>query len=199
MKLYLSSIRLPDPGAWRELFAPDQTHQVALITNAWDNAPTKISEPFIEASRQQIIGEGFGCERLDLHDFINKPKELEAALQKYAGVWVTGGNSFYLNWLIAETGFASVLKRLLDKGFVYGGESAGAAVAGTTLHGIEALDSITEAPHAIWQGMGLVPYGIVPHWGEPKYTLYLERCRREMAEFGRVKVLTNDQYIIVND
>ncbi|HSX29525.1 MAG TPA: Type 1 glutamine amidotransferase-like domain-containing protein [Candidatus Saccharimonadales bacterium] len=199
MKLYLSSVGIPDPKAFRGLFAPNQTHQIALITDAWDNAPTKISAPHIEATRRAIQSEGFGCEFIDLSDYRFKPDHLGEALAQYAGAWVTGGNTFYLNWLLTECNFSEVLQTLFKNNFVYGGESAGAVVAGTTLHGIEVLDNILEAPHAVWQGMGLVPYGILPHWGEAKDELYLKRAYREMEQFGNVRRLANDDCIVVND
>jgi peptidase E len=198
MPLYLSSVGISNPKAFRALFAPDKTHQIALIINGWDNQPTKKSQPVIEATRQTIIGEGFGCEEIDLSFFRRHPDQLQSELERFAGVWVTGGNSFYLNWIMNQCNFSEVIRRLLATGFVYGGEGAGTVVAGTTLHGIEVLDNLAEAPRAIWNGMGLVPYGIIPHWGEAKYELYLERMYHEMQQFAQVRTLANDDFIAIN-
>ncbi|HSX31666.1 MAG TPA: Type 1 glutamine amidotransferase-like domain-containing protein [Candidatus Saccharimonadales bacterium] len=199
MKLYLSSVGIPNPAAFRELFSPSQTHQIAFITNGWDNATTGKSTPFIESTRQTIISEGFACELLDLTAYKQRPNQLQEELQRFAGVWVTGGNAFYLNYLMNDCNFGEIVQELGKNNFVYGGESAGAVVAGSTLHGIEVLDSLREAPHALWNGLGLVPYGIIPHWGETKYELYLERVYREMEQFAEVRTLANGDYIVASD
>jgi dipeptidase E len=52
---------------------------------------------------------------------------------------------------------------------VYGGWSAGAAVAGRTLRGIDLMDDPTVVvggymTEPTWDGLGLVDYAIVPHF-----------------------------------
>ena len=75
-----------------------------------------------------------------------------------------GGNTFYLNHKIHKTGFDELIKAALANGLVYGGTSAGAVVAEPTLHGVEFIDNPKDAPQVIWEGLGLVDFGIVPHW-----------------------------------
>lgn len=203
MKLYLASVHIPDEAAFASLFAPGKTHRLALVANAWDVASGAKSEPFItgtEGQIQQLKSLGMQIARLDLRQYIGKTAELAQELAKYSGVWVTGGNSFYLNMLFKQTGFKEAIAPLLAKGFVYGGESAGAVVAGTTLHGIEQLDDPNEAPgiEVVWEGLGLVPYGLIPHWGEQAYATYLEACKAEMEHFTITKTLTNQEHLIIN-
>jgi len=109
------------------------------------------------------------------------------------------GNTFYLNYHLHKSGFADVIKGLLENGLVYGGESAGAVVAGVTLHGVEKVDDPNESPEVIWQGLSLIDQGVLPHWGWDKYQGPIEAAKIEMEKFTPVVTMTNGQAIIVEN
>ena len=48
-------------------------------------------------------------------------------------IWISGGNGYYLRWILKETGTDTFIRELLKKGVVYSGWSAGACIAGPTL------------------------------------------------------------------
>lgn len=196
MKLYLSSVGMPDRAAYVGLFAKDQPRRVAIIPTAWNVAPAAKSAPFVEHIEKAFAELNFTTTTVDLADFGGKLVDLQAALTDVSAIWVTGGNTFYLNYWMRESGFDTLLPDLLAKGVVYGGESAGAVVAGKTLHGIEVLDDPSETPEVVWPGLSLVDYGIIPHWGEQKYADRLEQSYEEMRLFSPVRTLTNQQFII---
>ena len=61
---------------------------------------------------------------------------------------------------------------------------------------IELLDNPNEALHVIWEGLGLVDFGIIPHWEKPKYADRIEQSYEEMQQFCTVKTLTDAQFYI---
>ena len=194
MKLYLASLNIPDQQAFLALFPTNR--RLAIIANANDPSPPGHSTPYIEATKKQLRNMHFSWGFIDLRTFAGKTAQLQQELGQYDGVWVLGGNTFHLNKVMQESGFKEALLPLLAKGYVYGGESAGAVMAGTTLHGVEYLDD----PHVVvgdtpWNGMCLVDYGIVPHWDTPEDQSALEACKAEMERYARVVTLTNDQHI----
>ncbi|HVI69004.1 MAG TPA: Type 1 glutamine amidotransferase-like domain-containing protein [Magnetospirillaceae bacterium] len=197
MSLYLAALGIPDRKAYLGLFAKNQPRRVAIIPTAWNVAPTAKSDPFMQGIEKTFAELGFTTLRVDLADYHNKQTELQRDLADISAIWVMGGNTFYLNYWMRESGFDKLLPDLLAKGIVYGGESAGAVVAGKTLHGIELLDDPAEAPETLWPGLNLVDYGIIPHWGEQKYADRLEQSRDEMRLFCPVKTLKNTDVIIV--
>jgi dipeptidase E len=194
MKLYLSSLGIPDPKAYQRLFGKHKG-RIAVIATAWNVAPAEKSRPFIEHVIAALTDMGFIPFMLDLRDYDGKTDALAEKFADCSGVWVTGGNTFYLSYHMHQSGFDTLLPHLLRQGFVYAGESAGAVIAGKTLHGIEVLDDPSLAPETIWEGLCLVDYGIIPHWGKPKYAGRSEQAYEEMRLFGPVKTLTDDQYI----
>ena len=67
------------------------------------------------------------------------------------------------------SGFDEVIGDLVDGGLVYGGDSAGALVAGRTLKGVEIADDASVDPDPIWEGLGLVDDFILPHVNSSDY------------------------------
>lgn len=196
-KLYLASLAIPDIAAYTRLFGKKQSRNIALITTPWNNTPAAKSKPFIERVASQLTEAGFTVEQLDLADYTGRQTELQAKLALCGGVWITGGNTFYLNYHLHQSGFDALLPVLFAQGFVYGAESAGSVVAGKTLHGVEILDDPAEAPEVIWEGLALVDYGILPHWGKPKYAGRYQQAYEEMRLFTPVKTITDDEFIVV--
>lgn len=203
MKLYLSSLGIPDGEAYVKLFGRSglfgkkMPRRVAIIATAWNVAPAKKSQPFIEHTAAALAQLGFETEQVDLAAFGGKKEDLAAKLAGFSGVWVTGGNCFYLNYWMHESGFDQLLPELFKKGFVYGGESAGSVLAGKTLHGVEVLDNPAEAPQTLWNGLCLVDYGILPHWGKPKYADRYQMAHQEMQLFTPVKTLSDTDFVII--
>lgn len=186
MKLYLSSIGIPNKTAFQNLFTKPHPN-IGLIANAWDVAPKHVRQPFIERTTAQLQQTGAVVAPVDL---LKNPD-----FAGFDGVWFMGGNTFYLNWAVHQAKIPAILKEVSDD-FIFGGESAGAVIAGTTLHGIEFLDDPKEAPQVIWEGLGLVDYGIIPHWDTPDDQVALQKAYAEMSRFTKTKSITDAAFIV---
>ena len=83
---------------------------------------------------------------------------------------------------------AILARRLAEDSLAYGGWSAGACVAGSTLRGLHLMDEpelVTPGydPEVIWGGMGLVDFAIVPHFAsEHPEAQAADRAAAYMAE-----------------
>lgn len=197
MKLYLSSIGTPNTEAFLSLFPQNTSLSVAIIPTAWEAYSKERSEPEIEKVQTTFTELGFAPTLIDLKT--KTGDELKAELKKYSAAWVTGGNSFYLNYYVRKSGLHNFIEQLLNDGLVYGGESAGAVLAGPTLHGVELLDDPKEAPGTVWEGLSLVDFGIVPHWGMDKYAKLLQQCKVEMEKHvSDIRTLTNEQALVIS-
>lgn len=195
-KLYLSSVGIPNKQELLSLLS-GQELTVAIIPNAWDVYPEDRRKPEIESIKSRFEELGFAATLVDLKEY--QHNDLKQILSENSLVWVMGGNSFYLNYLVQESGLAVFIDSLLDQGLVYGGESAGAVLAGSTLHGVEFLDDPKKAPKTVWEGFGFADVGMLPHWGMEKYDGLLQQAKIEMEKFAHVATLTNEQVLIVDD
>ncbi|MEP7204893.1 MAG: Type 1 glutamine amidotransferase-like domain-containing protein [Candidatus Saccharibacteria bacterium] len=199
MKLFLSSLSIPHPKAYKALFEDKKNVRVALICNAWGSYETDKSKPFINAIIGIFMKMDIQIEILDLLDYIDRQEKLDELLSGFDGVWITGGNTYYLNWTIHQAGLDAIILKHCRNGLVYGGESAGAIVAGPTLKHFETLDNPEDAPMVLLDGMKLTDTVVVPHFDNPKYgkkTKYIVAQLR--AEGFKVLPLNDNQALVVD-
>lgn len=108
---------------------PKNQMKIGHITTAY-----KVSRSNIEFFKKvsEIIKEnGYDMEDFDIEG--KTKEEIKDFFKDKNVVHVEGGNTFYLLKAIRETGFAEILKELLDEGRVYIGTSAGAYVMCPTI------------------------------------------------------------------
>lgn len=172
MRLYLSSYR-SEETAGHLLHLAGGPCRAVVISNAVDMIPMaerqayarKIHDPVVE-----LRGAGLDAAELDLRDYFGNPAALERDLAQVGLVWAVGGNAFLLRRALRQSGLDAILaRRLADDTLTYGGWSAGACVAGSTLRGLHLMDApelVTPGydREVIWDGMGLVDFAIVPHF-----------------------------------
>lgn len=147
--------------------------QCAVISNARDYIPAP-ARTIYQATVYDPLAElgtlGITPRHLDLRDYFGRDRQLYDDLSQVGLVWVLGGNSFLLRRAMRQSGFDRVIFSLMKKDhLVYGGFSAGAAVAGNTLDGIHLMDKPDQTVSGyqngvIWDGLSLYPCPIVPHY-----------------------------------
>jgi len=93
-------------------------------------------------------------------------------------IWVCGGHTYYLRWILKESGADNMIKELVEAGKVYAGWSAGAIIAGPTTKFFDLMgDDPKDAPELVETGLELTNVVIVPHI--------------DNADFGEAAVKTN--------
>ena len=170
MRLYLSSQYWGNqPQRLFELVGSN-TKNVGIITNSTDIFPEAGTLERVSRDVAFLKGHGFDAERLDLRDYFGRKESLEAKLKEFGLVWAVGGNTFLLRRAMRQSGFDEIIASMLKEDeIVYGGFSAGACVAGSTLKGLEIVDDVNSvvegySSEIIWEGMSLVSTAIVPHY-----------------------------------
>jgi dipeptidase E len=166
---------------------------MAVVNNAKDHEEPDVYEEKIQEAREFFDQIGLKFDVIDLRAF-DGPEKLEEKLKDYDLIWGNGGNTFMLLYEMKRSGFDKVIRKLLEKGVVYGGESAGAIVAGASLRGIEFADDPEFAKEVHWDGMKLIDQSILPHADTP-VPLYVER----LPEFLKQYADNPDDLIVLND
>lgn len=149
-----------------------QNKKVLFIDNAKDYLIPAERAVHVQEKQQEFEAAGFDFYELDLRDY-KSPEKLEILKQlvEAAGlVWVSGGNTFILRRILADTQADTILTNALQKDLcVYGGSSAGSIVMTKTLRGTENGDNPYEVPEGydekiVWDGLGLIYPQLVPHY-----------------------------------
>jgi dipeptidase E len=169
--MYLSSHRLGDHP--EQLLTLLRTPgPVAVIANALDAAPAEIRAHGVHDELAALRDLGLTGEELDLRDYFadHQHQSLADTLAGYQLVWLRGGNAFVLRYTLARSGADQLLAELVRRdALVWAGYSAGCCVLAPSLGGLELIvDPGAVRAHyraePIWEGMGLLPYAIVPHY-----------------------------------
>lgn len=192
-KLFLTSVKL---DRIVDLIDKDpKQYTVGFIANAADLHPTK---RFVELDRKKLRKMGFQLKEIDLRK-MNKEK-LKKELQKVDIVYLCGGNVFYLLDQVRKSGFDKIVRRLLEKGIIYAGASAGATLAGTTIEPVKWLDidDPQTVPHSKnCRGLGLVDFIILPHYGSIEYKTHYKKLFHEYKTKQKIIKITDNEAMII--
>lgn len=198
MKLYLSSYRVPTPEDLQRLIgeAPSDA-KLAFIPNAKDYYAELARNFKINETMKDFKTLGYAPQVVDLRDYDDAEK-LRRVLLEYDAVWVLGGNTFCLLHEMWRSGLANIIKELVEGGLVYGGESAGAVVAGTDAHGVEFADEPGFAETVKYDGLNLVPNFILPHVDNVQYKEAVKSIREKRKHDTSIIALNDNQACIVD-
>lgn len=169
MRLYLSSNHLGNHPSEILRLVPNGK-RTAVIINAKDNLPREYRYSRLAEECRNLAKLGLQPEELDLRDFFGRAEALSNAVSGIEFFWVMGGNSFLLRKAFKQSGFDQLLVELINTDKVaYGGFSAAVCVLGSSLRGIELVDSENVQvegydSNVIWDGLGLLKYVVVPHY-----------------------------------
>lgn len=197
MKFFLSSLAPSDElaSSFLELVGKKpQAIQVALIENAAD-----VEEGWINQIRPALQKMGVVISLVDLREYRSNSAGLKSKLANADVIWIGGGNTFYLRWLLQETGADTLIRAAVKAGAVYGGDSAGAVVIGPTLQYFDAADDPKAAPHVQLNGLNLIGTVVVPHADNPKLAVTVKNIQNELRAAGyATQPLGDAQALIIN-
>ncbi len=202
MKLFLSSMTISQ--LQRKYFnalvgkTKPQDITLAVVENAAD-VYADDNKAWVYQSRNSMQEYGYKVDVIDLRDYFNKNTDLRERLQNADAIWLGGGNTYYLRWILRETGADEVIVQLVKEGKVYGGGSAGAIVAGPIIKGFESADSPEEAPAVIDEGLKLTDLIVVPHWQNEKYGSIMEVINSKLKHDNFDTITITDEQALVID
>jgi dipeptidase E len=147
--------------------------RTAVIANATDPKDADGRAACVQREVDSLFSLGIEPVELDLRAYFGKPEELRSALSDLDMLWVRGGNSFVLRRAFRQSGADVLIPELLrNDALVYAGYSAGPCILGPSLRGVEQVDhadTLAEGydPEVVWEGLGILPYAIAPHYRSP--------------------------------
>lgn len=200
MKLYLGSQFLQFPDVLKKLVGVSaKDANVQVVVNAFDNYPEGSRAMHAQSLLTSIEAAGYSCSLLDLRDYFDRQDDLKKILFKADLLWVSGGNVFYLRYVLKQSGLDNMLPDLLENGLTYAGDSAGAAVLGPNMHGLDLLDDPAEAPELMFEGLAITPFIVLPHWGNERYKNEIGAANKELMKWNKEIVKISDDQACVVD
>jgi dipeptidase E len=200
MKLFLYSLNISHEQclALNKLVGKDfKDISFGVIENATDVVPN--SEGWVGEIRESLRHEGYQIEQIDLRNWMNNREALTEKLKHKDVIWLGGGNTFYLRWILKETGADDIITDLVRQGKVYAGWSAGAVVAGPTLKFFDGMDDVKDAPEVIWDGLHLTDIVFVPHADNELFATEAKKANEQLKRAGfNALILADNQAIVID-
>jgi dipeptidase E len=196
-KLFLASFASVSLDLVNELLPkPAKELKAAFIPTAGDPYADK---GFVNVDRDKLTEMGFDVTDINLTD--TNEAALTTMLENIDLVLVAGGNTFYLLDQVKKSGFDKVLTKMLDRGLIYVGSSAGSVLCCPTIEGAKKFDDPNDAPDlSDYSGLDLFDKVIIPHAHKEKYAERIKQTTQEMEARGlTVITLTDDQAVTVTD
>lgn len=125
---------------------------------------------------------------------ITRDQDIEEVIGVPDILWMAGGMSGYLLYWIRRTKLDLALPKILAKGTVYVGSSAGSMVCSKTNYLAEVFPWEEETGASIIPGLGLVDFEIFPHFEDE----YIEMLEKHWDK-GKLYLLKNGDVITVID
>jgi len=196
-KLFLASFASVSLDLITKLLPKPATElKAAFIPTAGDPYSDK---GFVYVDREKLVEMGFDVTDIDLKE--TDEATLETKLADVDLVLVAGGNTFYLLDKVRKSGFDKILPKMLERGLIYVGSSAGSILCCPTIEGAKRFDNPADASDLTdYRGLNLFNKVIIPHAHKEKYAERIKQTTTEMNEQGlEVITLTDDQAVIVTD
>lgn len=189
IKLFLTSSEiLPNQHEYLAQLAgkPLKELKCGLIENAADPYDDRYEEDsFVNVSRRALDATGMNISTIDLRSYSGDFSEFDM-------IWLGGGNTFYLRWLIEENNLKDKIIDFANSGKIYAGSSAGAIVAGPTIEDVDTIDDPDVPPNRIDEGLNLTKYVVLPHVNHPV-------CADKIAESAKHIMTKNLDLIELED
>jgi len=153
---------------------------------------------FVQDSRRRLERLGFKLTELDI---AHKSEEaLLAKLDALEGVYVAGGNSFYLLQEIRRKNLYEPLIKKVREGMPYFGESAGAGLLAQSIEPATAIDDPSKAPDLTeYSGLGIIDFFPLPHVDREKYKAVFDKFLDDYESKIKIVKCRDDQAILTRD
>lgn len=168
---------------------PADDIRVAHIITA---SKPKENTSYVDKDRELMRQAGFNVDEVDIEG--KNQAQLLNLLKNVDIIYVQGGNTFYLLKHIRLSGFDKVLKKLLKKGVIYVGVSAGSIVAGKNIKTAGWYGDKNAVNLISLSALNLIPYNIFVHY-KPEFAELIKS--KSKKEKNNLKVLTDGEALFV--
>lgn len=153
---------------------------------------------FVEDSRKRLRLRGFSLVELNVaaesHDALVK------MLGEVDGIYIAGGNSFYLLQQLKHKRLDTEIIQRVKNGMPYFGESAGAVILAGSIETAQTIDNPEDAPELTsFDALGLTDFFPLPHVGKEKYKPLFDKLIEDNKDKVNIVQYTDEQAILTRD
>lgn len=126
--------------------------------------------------------------------------EIKEKLTKNDYIYVTGGNTFFLLQEMKKSKAGEIIKREVDLGKLYIGESAGSMILSKNIEYVKIMDNVEKAPYLDnFEGLGLLDFYTVPHYNNFPFKKITQKILQQYSSNLNLQPISNNEAILVED
>ncbi|MEE6031994.1 peptidase E [Avibacterium paragallinarum] len=127
------------------------------------------------------------------------PNEIKEKLTHNDGIYITGGNTFFLLQTLKQTGADKLIIEHIQQGKLYIGESAGAIVLSPNISYILDMDDPSKAPELnSYHGLNSIDFYPLPHYGEMPFAQIVDNIICNYKDKLTLYPINNTQAIMID-
>ncbi len=195
----MPTILLTSSGMWGSKYdilsvLPKPAYNVRVAHIITASKPEE-DKSYVEKDRELMREAQFNVEEIDIEG--KNKGQLMNLLKDFDVIYVQGGNTFYLLKQMRQSGFDKVVKKLIKRGVVYVGVSAGSIVAGKTTVTAGWKDADKNIVHLKnLKGLRLVPFNIFVHYS-PEWDETIKKEQKKSRH--KLEILSDTQSILIQN
>ena len=148
----------------------------------------------------QKVFEDFGYEVKNFDISIFSEETVKEKISETKIVFISGGNTFYLLQELKKKNLISYLRKKIENGLLYIGESAGSVITAPNIGYADIVDDKALATELNdYTGLNLVDFYVVPHFEEEPFV----ESSRKVVELYKdkldLKVINNKEVVLVEN
>ena len=167
---------------------PDKVRVAHIITAS----KVKEDTTYVDKDRELMREVGFNVEDIDIEG--KNKKQLMKILEAVDIIYVQDGNTFYLLKQMRKSGFDKIIKKLLKRGIVYVGVSAGSVVAGKTIETSSWKADENKFGLLNLKGLELIKSNIFVHYKPEDDEIIKQKSEKIKKE---LRILTDEQALFI--
>ena len=153
---------------------------------------------YIHLTQKAFEDFGYEVENFDISIF--SEEIAKEKLSETKTVFISGGNTFYLLQELKRKNLTSYLKKRIENGLLYIGESAGSVIAAPDIEYASIVDDKTLATELNdYTGLNLVDFYIVPHFEEEPFVESSRNTVELYKDKLDLKLINNKEAILVEN
>lgn len=153
---------------------------------------------FVQESRERLKLHGLELVEIDVSN--QGRAGLIKALESVDGIYVAGGNTFWLLQQLIKKGLVEYIREQVKAGKPYFGESAGAVLLANTIETAASIDDPQDATElTTYEGLSLIDFFPLPHVGKEKYKPLFDELIEDYKDKVKIVQYTDEQAIITRD
>ena len=148
----------------------------------------------------QKVFEDFGYEVENFDISVFSEETVKEKISETKIIFVSGGNTFYLLQELKKKNLISYLRKKIENGLLYIGESAGSVITAPNIEYADIVDDKALATELNdYTGLNLVDFYVVPHFEEEPFV----ESSRKVVELYKdkldLKVINNKEVVLVEN